>query len=172
MQVGWGILGAGAHSERAIAAAMAQEPTTRLVCIADTDVERARRLSQQYGVTRTCASLEAMLNDPEVEAVYIGTPNHLHAPQTIMAAEAGKHVLCEKPMALNVADAERMIAACEKHRVKLGIDFQNRYHPAHVEARRLIQANKVGDISVTRIQYCHGQGLGYWQGWRSTPQAS
>jgi predicted dehydrogenase len=77
--------------------------------------------------------------------------------------------MCEKPMALNEADCERMIEACDKEKVKLSLDFQNRYHPAHVMARRLIRAGEVGEIRVAKAQICHGYMKGHWEGWRADP---
>jgi len=98
-----------------------------------------------------------MLEDPELDVLYIATPHGLHAQQTILAAKAGKHVLCEKPMALTVPDCELMIQACDKNKVKLGIDFQNRYHPAHREAHRYIQSGMVGEINVAKAQSLTGE---------------
>ncbi|MFC1983430.1 Gfo/Idh/MocA family protein [Chloroflexota bacterium] len=155
MTIGWGIIGIGSVSEYQIAPALSKVANTELVAICDCDVTRVKNFAAQHDVEGVYDSYEKMLKDPQVDVVYIGTPNHLHAQQTIMAAEAGKHVLCEKPMALTVADCEHMIEACKKHNVKLAIDFQNRFSPAVVQARRLIADGKIGEIVVARAQGCH-----------------
>jgi 1,5-anhydro-D-fructose reductase (1,5-anhydro-D-mannitol-forming) len=113
-----------------------------------------------------------MLSDSAVEVVHITTPNHLHAEQTIQAVRAGKHVLCEKPMALTVAECEAMIEACRSNGVKLGIGFQNRHHPAHIEARRLIASGEAGDVTMVAAQYCHGWIDRTLAGWRADPLIS
>jgi len=169
MSLGWGIIGAGGHAERSMGSALTLAANTKLVAVCDCNVERAKSFAVKYGVKQSYDSLGKMLEDPELDVLYIATPNSLHAQQTIEAAEAGKHVLCEKPMALTEADCERMIETCNKNKVKLAINFQNRYHPAHVEAHRLIRAGEVGEIMVAKAQYCRGFGHGHWQGWRIDP---
>ena len=172
MLIRWGIIGIGRHVGRFMAPALNQAANTKVVAVCSRSMEKAKNFATQYGVERAYGSLAKMLDDPEFDVLYVSTPNSLHAQHTIQAAEAGKHVLCEKPMALTEADCERMIEACNKNGVKLGIDFQNRYHPAHVEARRLVQDGKVGKIYVAKAQYCHGFTRGFihslWQGgWRT-----
>jgi predicted dehydrogenase len=110
-----------------------------------------------------------MLLDPAVDAVYVATPNGLHAEQSIAAANAGKHVLCDKPMALTVADCESMIRAAEDNRVKLGVAFRNRYHPAHLGARLHVQAGLLGEIQYVKAQLFVGGKRGHWKGWRIDP---
>lgn len=152
-QLGWGIVGIGNHVGRRMAQAFRHANQCRLVAACSRSLEKARDFAEKYGATHACDSFEDMLRNPAVDAVYIATPNNLHAPQTIQAAKAGKHVLCEKPMALAERDCEDMIEACRKNRVKLGVVFQNRCHPAHIEARRLIREGRLGEISVARAQY-------------------
>jgi predicted dehydrogenase len=113
-----------------------------------------------------------MLADPDVEVVHIASPNNLHARQTIEAAEAGKHVLCEKPMALTVEDCELMIKTCKKNRVKLGVGFQNRHHMGHQEARRIIASGEAGNITLATAQFNVDWINFEWSGWRADPQAA
>jgi len=172
MVIGWGVIGIGSHANRFMGPAISKAANTRFVAACSRSMERAKEFAAKHSVERVYESFEKMLEDPEVDAVYVATPNNLHAQQAIQAAEAGKHVLCEKPMALTEADCERMIETCDKNGIKLGIDFQNRYHPAHVEAHRLVQEGKVGKIYVAKAQYCHGFTRGFihslWQGgWRT-----
>ncbi|MFH1031792.1 MAG: Gfo/Idh/MocA family oxidoreductase [Chloroflexota bacterium] len=170
MVIGYGVIGIGAHANRFMAPAITKAANTKLVAICSRSVERANKFAAEHNVERTYVSFEKMLKDTEIDVVYVATPNNLHAEHTIQAAKAGKHILCEKPMALTEADCERMIEACEKNRVKLAVDFQNRYHPAHIEAHRLIRDDKLGKIYVAKAQYCHGITQAVWQkGWRDDP---
>ena len=169
MTIGWGIIGIGKHAGRFIAPALEKAANTQLVAVCSRSMERAKNFATEHGVERAYDSLEKMLEDPELDVLYVATPNNLHTQHTIQAAQAGKHVLCEKPMALTEAECERMIEACHKNKVKLGIDFQNRYHPAHVVAHRLIKDGEIGEIVLAKAQYCHGFPRGHWQGWRNDP---
>lgn len=110
-----------------------------------------------------------MLLDPALDAVYVATPNGMHAEQSIAAASAGKHVLCDKPMALAAADCERMIRAAEDNKVRLGVAFRNRYHPAHVDTRRHVRAGVLGEIQYVKAQLFVGGSRGHWKGWRIDP---
>jgi len=154
MTIGWGIIGIGRTTVRINIPALSRAEGTKLVAVCDVVKERATDVATKHGIEHVYDSLENMLGDPELDALYIATPNSLHAKQTIEAAEAGKHVLCEKPMTITVLDAELMVEACEKNKVKLGVCYQHRYHPAHIEARRYIQSGIVGDINVAKAQLC------------------
>lgn len=170
MVIGYGIIGIGSHANRFMAPAISKAANTKLVAVCSRSIERANKFAVEHHTERSYDSFEKMLADPEVQVVYVATPNNLHAEHTIQSANAGKHVLCEKPMALTEADCKRMIQACEKNKVKLAVDFQNRYHPAHIEAHRLIQGDKLGKIYVAKAQYCHGITQAVWQkGWRDDP---
>jgi len=166
--LGWGIIGLGKHVEQRAGPALRQAAQSRLVAVCSRRFESAREFARIYEGARAYDSFEGMLGNPALDAVYIATPNNLHARQAIQAARAGKHVLCEKPMALAEHDCEDMIGACEKNGVKLGLVLQNRHHPAHVEARRLIQAGEIGEIPVARVQYGNIKlKAALAQGWRS-----
>jgi predicted dehydrogenase len=169
MTIGWSIVGIGHFADHAIGPAMGRAADTKLTAVCSRSMERARIFSEKHGAQRAYDSFEKMLKDPEVDAVYIAAPNHLHAPLTVQAAEAGKHVLCEKPMAVTVAEGERMIEACEKHGVKLGVGYPNRYHPAHIEANRWIDSGRLGEITLVRAQFCRGFSRGMWKGWKNDP---
>ena len=169
MAIGWGVIGTGNHVNRFMGPAIGKAANTKFVAVCSRSLERAQEFAAKHGVERAYDSLEKMLEDPEVDVVYVATPNNVHLRDTVQAAEAGKHVLCEKPMALTEAECERMIETCNKNKVKLGVDFQNRYHPAHVEARRLIQAGAVGEIHLAKAQYCHGRLGPRRPGWRNDP---
>ncbi|MFC1893717.1 Gfo/Idh/MocA family protein [Chloroflexota bacterium] len=167
MAIGWGIIGIGRYADNIIAPAISRATNTKFVAVCSRSMQRAQDFASKYAVEHAYDSLEKMLEDPELDVLYVVTPHSLHAQQTIQAAEAGKHVLCEKPMALTVADAELMIQACNRNKVKLGVCFNGRYHPAHMEAHRYIPSGIVGDISVATARYF--RPLFSWQGWRGDP---
>ena len=107
---------------------------------------RAARDGRRAGIPTGHGSYEALLADPDVDAVYIPLPNHLHAEWTIAAARAGKHVLCEKPLALTAADAERMVEACAAEGVQLMEAFMYRLHPSWVAVRELVASGRIGRL--------------------------
>ena len=169
MTIGWGIIGTGTHVKRFMGSAINQSDGTKFIGISSRSIERAEAFAKEFGVKHAYDSLEKMLKDPEIDVVYIASPNNLHATQTIQSAEAGKNIFCDKPMALTEQDCELMISTCEKYNVKLGLNFQNRYHPAHIMARRYVQSGDIGKIYVAKAQYCRGFIQGHWHGWRNDP---
>lgn len=152
MSLGWAIVGIGSHADLKIAPAMQRAKDTRLVAVYSREQERAEAFAESHGAEAAYNNLDSLLSDSRVEAVFVASPNHLHAPQVIRAAAAGKHILCEKPMANTPSDAAAMVAACRDHGVALGMGFELRLHPAHLWARRVID-----DGSIGRIRLAHGQ---------------
>jgi predicted dehydrogenase len=144
--VRWGVLGCADIAVRKVIPAMQGSAMSRIVGIASRSPEKAASCAESLGIPRSYGSYEALLEDPEIEAVYIPLPNHLHAEWTLAAAAAGKHVLCEKPMATTSADAIRMIEGCHKAGVKLMEAFMYRLHPLWVEVRRLVDEGMIGDL--------------------------
>ncbi len=118
--------------------------------IASRSLEKARQWAADLGIPHAYGSYEALLADPLVDAVYIPLPNHLHGEWTIKAAQAGKHVLCEKPLALNAAEAEQMATACAQAGVALLEAFMYRFHPQTVRLRQLVNEGAVGSVKVIR----------------------
>lgn len=167
--IGWGIVGIGHFADHAVAPALGHAADTKFIASCSRSLERAKAFSERHGAKRAYDSFEKMLDDPEIDAVYVAAPNHLHAPLTIQAAQAGKHVMCEKPMALTVEEGERMIEACERHNVKLGVGYPNRYHPAHLEALRCLTSGMAGEISLATAHFCRGGSRGSWKGWKADP---
>src|SRR5689334_3483666 len=117
-KVGWGILSTGAIS-RAFAEAAPKSTTGRLVAVASRDDATAKKFAGEYNIPRSYGRYEDLLADPEVQAVYISTPHPMHAEWAIKAAAAGKHLLCEKPIGLNHAEAMTIVAAAHEHGVFL-----------------------------------------------------
>jgi predicted dehydrogenase len=128
-RVGWGSLGAARIAAGAVLPAIAASSNGRVVAIASREPERARQMADGFEGARAAASYDALLADPEVDAVYIPLPNRDHKPWTIRALEAGKHVLCEKPLAMNAAEAEEMAAAAKRSGKHLMEAAMYRFHP-------------------------------------------
>jgi predicted dehydrogenase len=148
----WGVLGVANIAERAVIPAIQAASNGRLTAIASRTVARARDAAARLGI-RAHGSYGALLEDPEVNAVYIPLPNSLHREWTVRCADAGKHVLCEKPLATTVADAEAMIAACRRRGVVLVEAFMYRFHPRTVRVARLVADGAVGDVRLVRASF-------------------
>jgi 1,5-anhydro-D-fructose reductase (1,5-anhydro-D-mannitol-forming) len=152
MALGWGIVGPGRIADLAIAPAISQAVDGHLQAVVSRDQSRAEAFADRHGAARALASYEEMLADPEVDVVYVGTPNAQHAEQTIAALRAGKHVLCDKPLATTVFEAERMVAAARETGRKLGTGYQMRHHAANREARRIVESGAIGDPLVIQVE--------------------
>ena len=112
MVLKWGLIGCGDIARKRVAPALRELPDCELVAVSRARGEQAEACAREFGARRWYARWQDLLADEEIDAVYVATPVHLHATQTVAAAAAGKHVLCEKPLALNVGECDRMIAAC------------------------------------------------------------
>ena len=150
-KVCWGLIGCGDIAQKRVAPALRDLPNVEFVAVNRARAELAEAFAQQFGARKWYADWRDLLADPEIEAIYIATPVHLHAEQTIAAAEAGKHVLCEKPMALNVAECDRMIAACEANGVKLGIAYYRHFYPVLARVKALLAADVIGKPILAQI---------------------
>src|SRR5579871_6719763 len=129
MVCNWGVLGAGFIASRAMLPAIQGSANARVLALASRDEQRGREAAQRYGVERVYGDYEALLADSDVQVVYIALPNHLHREWAIRAAHAGKHLLCEKPLALNAAEADEIISTCRSHKVLLMEAVMYRFHP-------------------------------------------
>jgi predicted dehydrogenase len=148
----WGILTTG-HIARKFATDLRSSRTGRPVAVGSRHQADAVTFAQEFGNVRAHGSYAALLADPEVQAVYIGTPHPWHAQWAIEAARAGKHVLCEKPLALNLTDARRMIAAAREHGVLLMEAFMYRLHPQTLKIVELVRAGHVGKLRLIRASF-------------------
>ncbi|MEP7082267.1 MAG: Gfo/Idh/MocA family oxidoreductase [Chloroflexota bacterium] len=142
----WGVLSTATIGLRKVIPAIQRAERCEVVAIASRDGDRASRAAAELAIPTAHGSYEALLADPDVDAVYVPLPNHLHAAWTIAAAEAGKHVLCEKPLALTAHDAERMIDAAERAGVHLMEAFMYRLHPSWVAVRELVDGGRIGRL--------------------------
>jgi predicted dehydrogenase len=144
----WGVLSTADIGRRKWIPGVRRAPEQRgeVVAIASRDAGVARQVADELDIPRAHGSYEALLADPEVDAVYIPLPNHLHLEWTIAAARAGKHILCEKPLALTSADAERMVAAADGAGVRLMEAFMYRLHPSWRAVRELVASGRIGRL--------------------------
>ncbi len=151
----WGILSTANIATVKVIPGFQKADRCDVLAIASRDATRARTVAQRFGIARAHESYEALLADPDVDAVYIPLPNHLHADWTIAAARAGKHVLCEKPLALAAADAERMVEACDREGVRLMEAFMYRQHPSWVAVRELLAAGRIGRLQAVQSWFSY-----------------
>lgn len=142
----WGILGCAQIAVNDIIPAIRQSELGEVTAIASRDESKAGRTAESLGIPQAYGSYEALLADGSIDAVYIPLPNHMHHEWTIRAAEAGKHILCEKPLSLNVREAEQMVDACGKHGVKLAEAFMYRYHPRYDRILEIIRSGEIGEL--------------------------
>lgn len=148
--VRWGIISTADIGLAKVIPAIQRAELCEVVAIASREESRAEAAAERLGIPTAYGSYEALLAAEEVDAVYIPLPNDVHAEWTIKAAEAGKHVLCEKPLALSAAQAEEMAAACDAAGVKLAEAFMYRHHPSWVEALRLVNEGVIGDLQAVQ----------------------
>jgi 1,5-anhydro-D-fructose reductase (1,5-anhydro-D-mannitol-forming) len=164
----WGLVGIGQHADRRVGPAFRRAADADLVAVWSRDRERGRVFAERHGVEAWFTSLDDLMRRPDLDAIYVSSPHGLHRAHVTLGAMAGKHVLCEKPLALKVEDAEAMVTACHDAGVRLGVCFQNRYHPAHRKMRELVLSGAAGKIIHASCHY--GKEMsGPWTGWRSQP---
>jgi predicted dehydrogenase len=141
--VRWGLIGCGDIAARRVAAALSEAPGSRLVAVSRRQVDKAEEFARRFGAERWHVEWEDLLRS-EVDAIYVATPVALHARMTIAAAEAGKHVLCEKPMALDVAECDLMVSAAAASGVKLGVAYYRRFYPILQRVKELMREGVIG----------------------------
>ena len=144
--VQWGVLSTAKIGLQKVIPAMQTAGSCRIVAIASRSASTAQSAADSLGIPKAYGSYEALLADPEIEAVYNPLPNHLHVPLSIAAIESGKHVLCEKPIAMNAPDAARLIRARDKAGVLVQEAFMVRYHPQWLRARELVRSGEIGHL--------------------------
>jgi predicted dehydrogenase len=145
-RVRWGVLGAARIATTKVVPAMQRGAWTAVTAIASRDLVRAERAASALGVPTAYGSYEALLDDPAIDAVYIPLPNHLHVPWSIRAAEAGKHVLCEKPIGMNADEARALVAVRDRTGVRIQEAFMVRTHPQWLTTLEIVQSGRLGDV--------------------------
>ena len=141
----WGILGVSLINERLLPA-FHEAASVEVAAIASRSLERARQAAQAAGILKPYGSYEALLADPDIDAVYIPLPNSLHAEWTMRAADGGKHILCEKPLAVTAAEARRVVQYCQARGVCLMDGFMWPHHPRTQRLRQFLQSGGIGDV--------------------------
>ena len=152
MAHGFALVGAGLFGERH-AQAYSRHPAVDFAAVCDLDEARAKRLAETYGARRHTTRLDDILADPTIAAVSVATPDHAHRAVAVACAEAGKHILVEKPLATTVEDARAIVRACRRAGVALGTGYHLRHHPLHREARRLVAEGALGEIAAAEAEW-------------------
>src|SRR6202158_3549398 len=145
-KVKWGVLSTAAIALRRVIPAMQNSQWCEITAIASRDLRKAQNAARDLRLDKAYGSYEQLLADPKVEAIYNPLPNNLHVPWSIKAAEAGKHVLCEKPISLNVAEAKKLLQARDRYGVKIGEALMVRTHPQWLLTRELIHSGRIGAL--------------------------
>lgn len=155
----WGVLGTAAIARERIMPAIRESGNGVLAAIASRSKAKSKAAAAKFGIAKAYGSYEALLRDPDIDAVYIPLPNHLHAEWSIAAARAGKHVLCEKPAALHAAEAAAMVEAARKANVHLAEALMFRHHPLLAELKRRLQSGAIGELRLIRASFTCSGGL-------------
>lgn len=143
----WGILSTARIGVKQVIPAMQQGKLTTVTAIASRDLERAEAVAEELGIPKAYGSYEELLADPDIDAVYNPLPNHLHVPWTLKALQAGKHVLCEKPIALDLSEAKALMTAAALHPgLRVMEAFMYRFHPQWLKARSIVQEGSLGEV--------------------------
>jgi predicted dehydrogenase len=150
-KIRWGVLGAAKIATVKVIPAMQKCECAEVTAIASRDLPKAQRAASELGIDKAYGSYEELIADPDIDAIYNPLPNHLHVPWSIRAAEAGKHVLCEKPIALTVDETHELIAARDRTGVRIGEAFMVHVHPQWL---RTLEIARSGEIGALRAMNC------------------
>jgi predicted dehydrogenase len=145
-KIRWGVLGVAKIATTKVIPAMQRGQWSEVTAIASRDLDKARAAAAKLGIAKAYGSYEALLDDGDIDAIYNPLPNHLHAPWTIEAAERGKHVLCEKPIALSADEARQLVAARDRTGVKIQEAFMVRTHPQWLTVKELVASGRIGEV--------------------------
>ena len=145
-KIRWGVLGVAKIATDKVIPAMQRGEWSEVTAIASRDLEKARAASARLGIAKAYGSYEALLEDDDIDAVYNPLPNHLHVPWTIKAAERGKHVLCEKPIALSADEARQLLAVRDRTGAKIQEAFMVRTHPQWLAVKELVSSGRIGEV--------------------------
>lgn len=168
-QVRWGVIGAGDVVEHKSGPALMGVPGSSITAVMRRDAARAEDFARRHGIPRWYADADAVIDDPDVDAVYVATPPDTHAAYAIRAAEAGKPVYVEKPVARTVAECEAMITACESASVGLYVAYYRRALPRFVAAADAVRAGRIGEVRAASIRLLRTSA---GEGWRVDPIVS
>jgi len=150
-QIRWAIVGCGDIARKRVAPAINTDENSSLEMVIRRDAGKVKRFAEEFGSRKYATDISEALRDEEVDAVYIATPVNLHMEQTVASAEAGKHVLCEKPMAMNADECRRMISAARQNGVTLGVAYYRRFYPKVERVKALLDSGELGRIVLVSI---------------------
>ena len=162
--VRYGIIGFGGFAERAIAPAIQASANSKLVALQKRSLTVARQKADEYKIPLAFDSVEELVGHEDVDAVFIASANSAHCPDTLAAARGGKHVLVEKPMALNMTEAQKMIDACKRNKIKLMIGHMVRFSPLVLRIKSIIQSGAIGAVTFVKTEYFY-DGRTSRRGW-------
>ena len=152
----WGVLSTAKIGLEKVIPAMQKGQCSEVTGLASRDLGRAQQAAARLGIAKTYGSYEALLADPAIDAIYNPLPNHLHVPWTVKALKAGKHVLCEKPIALNTAEAQTLLDTVAEHpQLKVMEAFMYRFHPQWQKAKGLVQNGTIGELKTMQIFFSY-----------------
>jgi predicted dehydrogenase len=163
MQLRWGILGCARISRRGLIPGIQDSRTGTLAAIGSRDLERARAWAEEFAIPKAYGGYEEVLADAEIDAVYVPLPNELHKRWVEAAADAGKHILCEKPLALDAAEARAMAAYCRSKGVLLMEAFMWRHQPRTLELKTRVAEGLIGELRLIRASFSFPIELGDWR---------
>lgn len=169
MNLKWGVLGAGSVAQRRAMPAIQKADNAELHALLSRDADRAKRLATEYGAARAYTTVDALLADDALDAIYVATPVHLHCEQVIAAAERGLQVLCDKPMALTLQECTQMISACDANGVHLQVCFLFRFHSCFQQIRTWVNDGRLGQIVHGRMPFLKQYALTPDE-WRAQPE--
>ena len=152
--VKWGILSTAGIARKQLIPAFGRATNAEVVAIASSSgIEKAKEVADKFSIEKAYGNYESLLDDPAIDAVYIPLPNHLHKKWTIAAAKKGKHILCEKPAAVNTDEFQEMKSICMEHQVIFMEAFMYQFHPQHERARKIIDSGEIGEVSYIRAAH-------------------
>jgi predicted dehydrogenase len=154
-KVRWGVLGVAKIATVKVIPAMQQGEASAVTAIASRDLTKAQEAAATLGISKAYGSYEELLADPDIDAIYNPLPNHLHVPWSIRAAEAGKHVLCEKPIGLSSAECRDLIAVRDRTGVQIGEAFMVRTHPQWLRTRELVRSGAIGELRAINTDFSY-----------------
>ncbi len=151
--VRWGVLGVSKFAMTKVIPAMKSCTNARITAIASRDAVKAREAAGKMGIETSYGSYEELLADPQIDVIYNPLPNHMHVPWSVKAANAGKHVLCEKPVSLNTAEVRELIAARDRHGVQVAEAFMVRTHPQWIRVVELAKSGVIGELRAVQTAF-------------------
>lgn len=152
-KVRWGVLGVAKIGVTKVIPAMQQGQLSEVTAIASRNLDKAEKTAGELGIGKAYGRYEDLLADPNVDAIYNPLPNHLHVPWSERAAEAGKHILCEKPIALSAGECRKLIETCDKAGVKAGEAFMVHTHPQWVRAKQIVDSGEIGELRAMMVAF-------------------